>query len=764
MLEYKDINFYNDYCSRLEDFTMLEYFEPENGYFIGKISPNDTLYYIEIILKIPQSFPYNKMFFYTQSLSGYPHLINSTSGYGNWFCLNTPFAETAEQQLNEEFYRLRGWLKKQLRPELPQHIPDPMAQRALRIFNLYDGGNQDEINEITNTGAFTFIGDFGSHIDNFNSHEGFLHAVCNYNSKGYESFTIFEDKHGTNMELPYVIVNHFPKNINSFQSLIDEFKWSKELCEKLLPGFFSSYAEMTSFALPDDQQLTKFQKLLKEQYEQEFAYANIPKQHKVLIKKNIDELQQFFTKYLGNFQQSNIDEEPDGWDIAQDLYAEHEKDYNKLHYFALGINLNKKLLWFLIYTNKITRKIRKMKYLLAEVISLNIYDIEDVVLGGYKATTILPENYFGRGALYKDLITKRIAIIGVGAIGSSLAEALVRGGVRNLTLWDSDTVEPGNLCRSTYNTTNIGDTKARALANNLNKVSPFCRVNIMRDNFYGNINYDNQSKFIESLKNYDILIDCTASNELLYFLSYAAKDIPVVSLCITNLSRDLLCISNHKGSNPFEMRKHLLANIEQETGSYYEEKTGCYSPTFLASNCDIQSLVQLCVRTINRNIQKYGYVDTIVWHYQEDSIIADHIKHYKIDNGGIKMIVLNSIISKIDSLPVLENGEIAYLLGGYSREHDSIFITDAVSIINTKDCMEKIMIQSQGIIDFIGLACVKFKGNTIKEEAIKKFISSLAKDTTINANNPIMAIVDADGNTAFNIYINNQFVAFHSQN
>lgn len=158
MFKYKDIQFYNEYCKSLKDFTLLEAFTEEDNDFVGKVMPNDTLYPIEIYVHIPQTFPHNKLTFRTRSVSGYPHLIPfyKSPELGSWFCLNTAFAETTEEQLDEEFNRLREWMQRQLRPELPQHITDDKTRSALRVFNIYEGENPDELNEITEKAILHF--------------------------------------------------------------------------------------------------------------------------------------------------------------------------------------------------------------------------------------------------------------------------------------------------------------------------------------------------------------------------------------------------------------------------------------------------------------------------------------------------------------------------------------------------------------------------------------------------------------------------------
>ena len=105
------------------------------------------------------------------------------------------------------------------------------------------------------------------------------------------------------------------------------------------------------------------------------------------------------------------------------------------------------------------------------------------------------------------------------------------------------------------------------------------------------------------MDNFDLIIDCTGSNEMLHFLSYAASNIDIISMCITNHANDLLCITNKDG-NPFELRKAYLSRIEQDTKNFYIEGEGCYSPTFLANNCDIASLVNLALRDLNLNMEK----------------------------------------------------------------------------------------------------------------------------------------------------------------
>ena len=107
--------FYNEYFSSLADFNLDSLFERKenDNVYVGTISPKKSNHPISIDVEIPFTFPYHKLVFWTNSLRGYPHLIYEHNPYltndndrdKGWFCLNTPFAETAELQLAEEISR-----------------------------------------------------------------------------------------------------------------------------------------------------------------------------------------------------------------------------------------------------------------------------------------------------------------------------------------------------------------------------------------------------------------------------------------------------------------------------------------------------------------------------------------------------------------------------------------------------------------------------------------------------------------------------------
>ncbi|MCB9838300.1 MAG: ThiF family adenylyltransferase [Phycisphaeraceae bacterium] len=75
-------------------------------------------------------------------------------------------------------------------------------------------------------------------------------------------------------------------------------------------------------------------------------------------------------------------------------------------------------------------------------------------------------------------------IVGVGALGSAVAESLCRAGVGTLTLVDRDIVEPTNLQRqSLYAEADLGAAKAHAAAKRLRAIDASAQINPVAEDF-----------------------------------------------------------------------------------------------------------------------------------------------------------------------------------------------------------------------------------------------------------------------------------------
>ena len=779
MIEYKNSEFFTNYFSNLKDFKLLKPFEEENHVFVSEMEAIGTIHPINIRIEIPESFPYHKLTFYTKSLWGYPHLIGDAGDKGSWFCLNTPFAETAEEQLKQELNRLREWIKLMLREDLPAIIDDYKVRESLLMANSFgwelDAYNLREFYKNPNIVIIDNVPDITEDVGEIGQLSGVWNSgtmfICNSRIKSKYN------------NINYIVVDHEPtkEEMRDTESLQQAYGWSYETCSKLF-GVGVKKSELTtghSIKLIGREKSKASQERNKTwQYEtvsELIADTREPIKYRDLIKKELDSgdidnegCHKYFKEDLPICETQEdfdnlSDEELEDYRIQSEIdnYIETPK------YFALFVKGEAKRNWifFGFYVTSNSQEILKeYEFSSGSFIRIAIQHY-DYQLEKMRANVIDYRSYFGRGCLTDKLINSKIAIIGVGAVGSMLAESLARGGCKHFGLWDGDKVEPGNICRSEYGISDLGNNKAKALQEHLNNISPFCDVEALDDDLYGEVNYASQDDIAKELAEYDIVFDCTASNELLHFLSYTITDKSLVSLCITNHAYDLLCISNHDG-NVYELRKAYLERIKQDTENYYAEGYGCFSPTFLASSCDISSLVSMAVRDMNKSIAESNVCHSVIWSYKERGVVGDRIHTYKLRDIDITLSVSSEVLLDGSDMPDVANGNIGYIFGSYSTDGKHIFITHIIGDANVEDDYRHIRDISNGSIDYIG--DVYYSGaDTISGKdgrtKIIELIANKAADPSINTNNPLVALRDADYQLEFYLYINGQLTPFTRQ-
>lgn len=78
----------------------------------------------------------------------------------------------------------------------------------------------------------------------------------------------------------------------------------------------------------------------------------------------------------------------------------------------------------------------------------------------------------------------RVAVFGVGGVGSWCAEALVRSGLKNLMIVDSDRVAPSNINRQAMaSVSTIGELKVEAMRRRLLEIAPDARIEARAERF-----------------------------------------------------------------------------------------------------------------------------------------------------------------------------------------------------------------------------------------------------------------------------------------
>jgi adenylyltransferase/sulfurtransferase len=101
----------------------------------------------------------------------------------------------------------------------------------------------------------------------------------------------------------------------------------------------------------------------------------------------------------------------------------------------------------------------------------------------------------------KKILSSKVLIVGVGGLGSPVAEFLSRAGIGSLGIIDNDKVSLSNLHRqSLYNTSDIGKFKVKIARDKIKKINPNTKVIIYKIRLVN----DNFKKIIN---NYDYIVD-----------------------------------------------------------------------------------------------------------------------------------------------------------------------------------------------------------------------------------------------------------------
>lgn len=212
-----------------------------------------------------------------------------------------------------------------------------------------------------------------------------------------------------------------------------------------------------------------------------------------------------------------------------------------------------------------------------------------------------PDEIATRGRAAPTLRDARIVLIGAGAMGSALAELLVREGAGGaLTILDGETLAVGNLVRHSLTLAEVGAYKASALAHRLNAVNAYARVVGVDLEFPGD------ARGREALATADLVIETTGSDALLSQLQeyeWVGSRL-FVSASIGFYARRLFLFCARGAC--FPLRDYAAAvdpwllqeRVEIDGHEMPWEGTGCWHPVFPARASDFAMLAGVALRQI----------------------------------------------------------------------------------------------------------------------------------------------------------------------
>lgn len=186
-----------------------------------------------------------------------------------------------------------------------------------------------------------------------------------------------------------------------------------------------------------------------------------------------------------------------------------------------------------------------------------------------------------RGHMTEWFLDRNIVLIGAGALGSMVAENLVRAGCQQLTIVDNDTYEIGNVARHTLTIDEVGRNKATAIADRLESIAPYAQVVDVDSAF------PPSGELPEPIREAEVVIDCTASRGVRRALDAIRWNHPVVfcSAAMGRRANRLFCFTAYSHTFPYRDYNEafdpwrLQEQIEwDEDQDAIPERVGCWHP------------------------------------------------------------------------------------------------------------------------------------------------------------------------------------------
>lgn len=274
---------------------------------------------------------------------------------------------------------------------------------------------------------------------------------------------------------------------------------------------------------------------------------------------------------------------------------------------AKGFRTNQQGWWFRDKSEVLTRKM-KLEWIVSE--NWNQQEISQ------------------RGKLDDFLLRKKILLVGAGCIGASVAEILVRSGVYNLTISDSDIFEIGNLSRHVLNIGNVGEFKEVSLCSYLNSLNPHANIEAINDT----LTIDEEFKTNIALDKYDIIIDCTGENSVLdVFQKADFRKSHIIASISVGLGAKHLYMTIMSGTTfYFNSFYKLISPYIQRERELFDDYSlprngiGCWHTTFPARSDDVWLAAATAVKAIeNYVVTKSEKTLSIVYEQRENNGIFE---------------------------------------------------------------------------------------------------------------------------------------------
>lgn len=237
-----------------------------------------------------------------------------------------------------------------------------------------------------------------------------------------------------------------------------------------------------------------------------------------------------------------------------------------------------------------------------------------------------------RGKLDPWLRESNLLVIGAGALGSLVAETIVRDGCRNLTIVDGDDFEIGNLARHTLDIDSIDQKKADELADRMSGISPHVNVTSVSSK------YPLSEEDWNRVPNPDVILDCTGSDRVLQALDSQQWDKPkwIVSVSLAPQGQRVYIYSSR--TNSFDLRDFQEKHepwAERDVSDHrpgddiVHERVGCWHPVSVIAMHSITTWAGLIPEVIQQRVnlgEGESKLDVLETSNSQTEVSINHVK------------------------------------------------------------------------------------------------------------------------------------------
>jgi hypothetical protein len=236
------------------------------------------------------------------------------------------------------------------------------------------------------------------------------------------------------------------------------------------------------------------------------------------------------------------------------------------------------------------------------------------------------EQIMTRGRFCQEIISKKVLLIGAGALGSVTGEMLVRGGLQGLLVIDLDELEIGNICRHTLTIKELQKSKSVELAHRLNCISPHAKVEGLNCTFssLSEVEY-------KCIQECDLILDCTGSDEVIQQLGqfrWESKKY-FFSMSLGMEAKRLFIFTARGMCFPSEsFRISLNPWLAKEMEEYRDKPLpwsgiGCWHPVFPARVDDVWMLAAVGVKCVDKLMRSPSKSEKMIVFEQDIDMESD---------------------------------------------------------------------------------------------------------------------------------------------